>query len=115
MVIRARGRFMVENGRQEWGRRMNQAALIARSIIEEQGTAAGKQLPNLERIQPHAHRAFELLEAWVQQADARAAGPVYPARRHDRLRAGGDRVLEAAGPPVTSGMFIISGGRAYAE
>lgn len=30
------------------------------------GTAAGK-LPNLELIQPHAHRAFELLEAWVEQ------------------------------------------------
>ncbi len=30
------------------------------------GTAAGK-LPSLELIQPHAQRAFELLEAWVEQ------------------------------------------------
>jgi hypothetical protein len=78
MVIRALGRFMVENGRQEWGRRMNQAALIARSIIDEQGTAAGKQLPNLERIQPHAHRGFELLEAWVEQRTPAPPGQCIP-------------------------------------
>jgi hypothetical protein len=30
------------------------------------GGTAGKQLPNLELIQPHAHKAFELLEAWVE-------------------------------------------------
>ncbi len=31
------------------------------------GSTSGAQLPNLELIQPHAHRAFELLESWVQQ------------------------------------------------
>jgi hypothetical protein len=31
------------------------------------GTAAGARLPSLELIQPHAHRAFELLEAWVEE------------------------------------------------
>jgi pimeloyl-ACP methyl ester carboxylesterase len=31
------------------------------------GRTPGKQLPNLELIQPHAHRAFELLEAWVER------------------------------------------------
>jgi hypothetical protein len=31
------------------------------------GTAVGKQLPSLELIQPHAHKAFELLEAWVER------------------------------------------------
>lgn len=35
------------------------------------GTTAGK-LPSLELIQPHAQRAFELLEAWVEQ---RVAAP----------------------------------------
>lgn len=31
------------------------------------GLPFGNQLPNLELIQPHAHRAFELLEAWVEE------------------------------------------------
>jgi pimeloyl-ACP methyl ester carboxylesterase len=31
------------------------------------GRMPGRQLPNLELIQPHAHRAFELLEAWVER------------------------------------------------
>lgn len=31
------------------------------------GTTPGARLPNLELIQPHAHRAFEFLEAWVEQ------------------------------------------------
>jgi Tannase and feruloyl esterase len=31
------------------------------------GTAVGKQLPHLELIQPHAQKAFELLEAWVER------------------------------------------------
>ncbi len=30
------------------------------------GTTLGQKLPDLELIQPHAHRAFELLEAWVE-------------------------------------------------
>jgi hypothetical protein len=34
------------------------------------GPMPGKQLPNLELIQPHAHRAFELLEAWVERDTA---------------------------------------------
>jgi len=29
-----------------------------------------EQLPDLELIQPHAHRAFELLEAWVERGIA---------------------------------------------
>jgi pimeloyl-ACP methyl ester carboxylesterase len=32
------------------------------------GGTAGKQLPNLELIQPHAQKAFDLLEAWVERA-----------------------------------------------
>lgn len=31
------------------------------------GGTAGKQLPNLELIQPHAQKAFDLLEAWVER------------------------------------------------
>ena len=31
------------------------------------GGTPGQQLPNLELIQPHAHRAFDLLEAWVER------------------------------------------------
>jgi hypothetical protein len=31
------------------------------------GDVVGKQLPDLELIQPRAHRAFELLEAWVER------------------------------------------------
>ena len=31
------------------------------------GATAGKQLPNLELIQPHAHKAFDLLEDWVER------------------------------------------------
>ena len=31
------------------------------------GGTPGQQLPDLELIQPHAHRAFELLEAWVER------------------------------------------------
>jgi hypothetical protein len=33
------------------------------------GGKAG-QLPDLELIQPHAHRAFELLEGWVERGIA---------------------------------------------
>ena len=31
------------------------------------GSTPGQQLPNLELIQPHAQRAFDLLEAWVER------------------------------------------------
>ena len=34
------------------------------------GATVGKQLPNLELIQPYAHKAFELLEAWVERGIA---------------------------------------------
>lgn len=34
------------------------------------GGTFGAQLPNLELLQPHSHRAFELLEAWVEQGVA---------------------------------------------
>ena len=34
------------------------------------GGTAGQQLPDLELIQPHAHRAFDLLEAWVERGIA---------------------------------------------
>jgi hypothetical protein len=34
------------------------------------GMTAGLQLPNVELIQPHAHRAFELLETWVEEGAA---------------------------------------------
>ena len=34
------------------------------------GAAVGKQLPNLELIQPHAQRAFDLLEDWVERGIA---------------------------------------------
>ena len=34
------------------------------------GATAGKQLPNLELIQPHAHKAFDLLEDWVERGIA---------------------------------------------
>ena len=37
------------------------------------GTTFGARLPSLELIQPHAQRAFELLEAWVE--DHQAAPP----------------------------------------
>jgi pimeloyl-ACP methyl ester carboxylesterase len=34
------------------------------------GGRPGQQLPNLELIQPHAHKAFNLLEAWVERGIA---------------------------------------------
>ena len=34
------------------------------------GGTPGQQLPSLELIQPHAHRAFDLLEAWVERGIA---------------------------------------------
>lgn len=42
------------------------------------GPAPGAQLPNLELIQPHAHRAFELLEAWVEQGTPAAPSQCIP-------------------------------------
>jgi hypothetical protein len=30
------------------------------------GATVGKQLPNVERIQPYACKAFESIEAWVE-------------------------------------------------
>lgn len=57
------------------------------------GTSPGAQLPNLELIQPHAHRVFELLEALGRGGDSGAAEPVHPTGRHDHGRTGGERVL----------------------
>jgi hypothetical protein len=34
------------------------------------GATVGKQLPNLELIQPRAHEAFDLLEDWVERGIA---------------------------------------------
>ena len=34
------------------------------------GATAGQQLPNLELIQPHAQKAFDLLEDWVERGVA---------------------------------------------
>jgi hypothetical protein len=34
------------------------------------GATVGKQLPDLELIQPYAHKAFESLEAWVERGIA---------------------------------------------
>ena len=34
------------------------------------GATVGKQLPNLELIQPYAHKAFKSLEAWVERGIA---------------------------------------------
>jgi tannase/feruloyl esterase/3HB-oligomer hydrolase 3HBOH len=47
------------------------------------GATPGQQLPDLELIQPHAQKAFELLEAWVEQGNA--APPSQCVQRRGRI------------------------------
>ena len=55
-----------------------------------------QQLPNLELIQPHAQKAFDLLEDWVERGIAPPPSQCVQAGRVDRRQTSSDRMCKLA-------------------